>query len=47
MKTTVKGGKEVANERPAPREPRGKAPNVEAMHAQRIRWDGYFSGPTW
>jgi hypothetical protein len=47
MKRTVKDGKEFVKERTAPSNPKGNAPNVEAMRAQRIRWDGYFSGPTW
>jgi hypothetical protein len=47
MKTTIKDGKEFMKERPAPSAPKDKAPNVEARRADRIRWDGYFSGPTW
>jgi len=47
METTVKDGKEVVQVRPAPSDRTDKAENIEAMRAQRIRWDGYFSGPTW
>ena len=51
MELTVEDGKEVevVDERAAPSERTRKpaSPNIDAMRRQRIRWDGYFSGPTW
>ena len=46
MELTVK---EVVEERPAStvdtRKPTSS--DVDALREQRIRWDGYFTGPTW
>ena len=46
MELTVK---EVAEERPTSTVDTGKpaSSDVDALRQQRIRWDGYFTGPTW
>jgi hypothetical protein len=46
MEPTVK---EFVEERPAPTDERRQpaSPNLDALREQRIRLDGYFTGPTW
>jgi hypothetical protein len=46
MELTVK---EVVEERPAGTDDMRKpaSSDVDALREQRIRWDGYFTGPTW
>ena len=46
MELTVK---EVVEERPASTVDTGKpaSSDIDALREQRIRWDGYFTGPTW